>query len=113
VGGSAEGKGELMSTVAVLEVIARPERAGELKKLFLSLLPSSRAFEGCLGISLHEDQDDPCRLLFVERWVSREDHQRYSAWRRERGDTIAIAGLTAGPPVVRYFSVVDEDPVST
>jgi quinol monooxygenase YgiN len=99
-----------MSTVAVLEITARPESAGELKELFHSLLPSSRAFDGCLGITLHEDEDDPSRLLFVERWVSKEDHQRYSAWRRERGDTTAIARLTTGPPLVRYFSIIDADP---
>jgi len=68
-----------MNTVVILEVTALPEQSEDLKALLRSLLPDSRAFDGCLGIDLHAGLDDPAHVVFVERWASKEHHRRYVA----------------------------------
>jgi len=40
-------------------------------------------------------------------WDTKEDHQNYGKWRRDRGDMEPLISLTAEPLTVTYFDVVD------
>jgi quinol monooxygenase YgiN len=79
--------------IVVLECTARPGVSAELCALFNSMLPDTRAFDGCESINAHLDLDDPQHVVLLERWQSRDHHRRYGAWRRERGDMDRIAEL--------------------
>jgi quinol monooxygenase YgiN len=95
-----------MSTLVLFEVEARAGKAQELIALFEEVLPDTRAFDGCEGVTVHRDQDAPDRLVLVERWASRSHYEAYRQWRAERADP-RPAALCVAPPAVRYLDDVD------
>lgn len=53
-------------------VIARRETLDEILKLSLEHVRRSRGEPGCLSHAVHIDCENPLRLVFVERWASRD-----------------------------------------
>ena len=96
-----------MSILVLLQISAQPDKVAALKAAFGGLLPDTRAYDGCEGITVHTDQDDPTRIVLLERWASRGHYERYFAWRVERGDLDALGALTAGPPSISYLDDTD------
>jgi quinol monooxygenase YgiN len=51
---------------------ARPGKEVEAAEAFKALVGPTHAEDGCILYALHQGADDPRRLVFVERWGSRE-----------------------------------------
>ena len=81
-------------------------RLDEARATIEEMLPGTRGFDGCLGITVHVDQQAPTRLMFVEHWVSRERYDAYCAWREKRADP-RIPSLIPNP-TIRYFDGLDD-----
>jgi quinol monooxygenase YgiN len=96
-----------MSVLVLLEPEAADGKIDELIAVFNAVLPDTRAFDGCEGVTVHRDQDAPNKLVLVERWASRPHYERYFQWRLDRGDIEKLGALAAGPPVIRYFDEVE------
>jgi quinol monooxygenase YgiN len=96
-----------MSTLVLFEVEAATGMTEDLIALFQEALLDTRGYDGCQSVSVHRDQDAPERLVLVERWTSRPEHEGYLRWRADRGDGPKLAALLAGPPQVRYLDDVD------
>ncbi len=45
-------------------------------------------------------------MVFVEDWDSREQYEKYLAWRTERGDLEKLMGWLSGEPSIRYYGNV-------
>ncbi len=43
----------------------------------------------------------------VETWETREQYEKYLAWRRGRGDSDRLKEGLAEPPNIRHFEVAD------
>jgi quinol monooxygenase YgiN len=95
-----------MSIVVINGLTLLPGKLDEALAVFAALLPDTRAFAGNEGATMHVQQDDPTRLLLVERWATREDFEAYVAWRKSQaaGHT---SGLYAAPPDPRVYDVLD------
>jgi quinol monooxygenase YgiN len=94
-----------MSVLVVHVASVRPEKVEAARARYAELLPVTRAYDGCEGVTLHLDQDAPGKLLLLERWASRAQYEAYVAWRMTRQDEVA-AGKKLGtgePPSVRIF----------
>jgi len=91
-----------MSVVVLFEPQAAPGKEDELVSLLAEILPDTRAFDGCGSLTVHRDQDEPGRLVLVERWASRDHHAAYLRWRADRGDIERLGALLAGPPSTRF-----------
>lgn len=85
-----------MSTTFILELQVRPDAVDDALKLFTDILDDTRAFDGCEGIEVLQDADDPSTIVLIERWASREHHARYNDWRKERGDMAPLAAAIVG-----------------
>ena len=96
-----------MSILVLLQITAQPDKVAALKAAFGGLLPDTRGYDGCEGVTAHVDQDDPAKLVLLERWASRGHYERYLAWRSERGDLDSVGALAAGPPSIGYFDDTD------
>ncbi len=96
-----------MSVLVTLDVQAKPESLGELVSALKGILPDTRAYEGCQGIDIYANQDDPHNMIFVEHWDSREQYEKYLSWRTETGVMDQLGALLAGPPTFKYFDRVD------
>ena len=92
-----------MSVLVLVEFNVKPENAGDVANFVRELLPDTRGFDGCNGLTLHRNQDDSNYMVFVEDWDSRQHYEKYLAWRTERGDLEKLLGWLVGEPSFRYF----------
>ncbi len=90
-------------------VKARPEAFAEMLRLSLEHVRRSRLEPGCLRHSVHQDVENPNRLVFLEHWADRDAlavHFRVPA-------SIAFAkmagDLAAEPPTLEIY---DAEPVA-
>ena len=96
-----------MAVTVFLELNAQPAQADALKALFKEILPDTRAYDGCIGVEVVDNQDDKANIVLVESWESRGQYEKYLGWRQETGFVDKLGGFLAGPPSIRYFDKVD------
>ena len=96
-----------MTVMALIEVRIKPEVIDEFKSAIKRLLPDTRSYDGCQGVDVYVNEDNPGNLVFVGYWDSPEHHKRYRAWRAESGIGEQLGAMFAAPPGVRYFQRVD------
>ena len=96
-----------MTVRVLLEMKAKPGTGNDLVAAFKSTLADTRAFEGCISIATLQNSDDADNLVLVEVWESREHHEKYLAWRRERGDIARRGEALAEPSSLRYFDLTE------
>jgi len=77
----------------------------ELAKL-IAVVQSKES--GCLGITLHQNRDEPERFLLVERWKDRATFEGPHMQTTHLQAFIASAmGFLAGPPEMSFWEAVD------
>ena len=96
-----------MATRVILEVKAKPGTGDELVAFFRSILPETRAHEGCMSVEALQNSDDADNVVLVEDWETREQYEKYLAWQRERGTSGRLMEALAEPPTIRHFDVTD------
>ncbi len=96
-----------MAVTVLLEVQAQADKTAALKQVFKDILPDTRAYDGCQGVDVLEDQDNPTTIVLIERWDSRSQYEKYLGWRQETGFVDSLGEYVAGPPSIRYFDAVD------
>ena len=67
----------------------------------------SRAEPGCIAHDVHRHALDTDRLVFVERWASREALWTHFEVPASRAYGKALAGFAAQPPTIEVFDVTD------
>jgi quinol monooxygenase YgiN len=100
-------EGNTMSVVVLLEIQVKPEAVNEVKAMLKENLPDTRAYAGCQGLEVYRNLDETGNLVFYERWDSREQYQKYLAWRTESGAMDRLGALLKAPPSIRYYERVD------
>ena len=96
-----------MAARVILEVKAKPGTGDELIAFFRSVLPETRAYEGCTSVETLRNSDDADNVVVVEVWETREQYEKYLAWQRERGTSARLMEALAEPPIIRHFDVTD------
>ena len=95
-----------MSVLILLELTTKPGNANDLTNWLRDELHHTRGADGCNGMTVHKNQDDPNNMVMVENWDSKAQYEKYLAWRTERGDMEKLGAWVAGPPSIRYFDGV-------
>ena len=95
-----------MALLVTLDAKVKPEHVNDLKNWLRDELHHTRGTDGCNGITIHIDQDDPNHMVFVENWDSRQQHEKYVSWRVDRGDIDKMMVWLAGEPHMSYFDNV-------
>jgi len=86
----------------------KPEALEPALRSFPDVLKDTRAYEGCLSLSVVQDQADPTHVVLVERWESAAGHHSYMAWRAETGSLEALAaGLVQEPSFTYYDELLE------
>ncbi|MGH7885485.1 MAG: putative quinol monooxygenase [Thermodesulfobacteriota bacterium] len=97
-----------MSIMIIVDAKLKDDKVEDAKKLFAELLPDTRGFEGCEGITMILNQEDPANMVLVEKWASKSHYEKYHHWREETGSLNRIRELLDGPPKRRFFEIVNE-----
>ena len=84
----------------------KPEVMEPLMARFGEALPDTRAFPGCRSVKVFRNDEDPNKIILLEEWDSREDHEKYMAWRNRDGTMDALAGIFTTPTRPEYWPIV-------
>lgn len=95
-----------MTCQVILEITAKDGTYDDMRKFFIEILPDTRAFEGCVSVDFVRNQDNPNQLLIMEKWNTRQDYERYFAWRGETGVLDKLGSMIDGEPQLRFFDAV-------
>ncbi len=87
-----------MASTAILELRLKADVVEEAGPIIHGILEETRAFDGCLGVTVIEDASDPTHVAAIEEWESLEKDKAYREWRAGEGAATALAPLLAGPP---------------
>lgn len=95
-----------MTILVTLEAPVKSSSAADLPRLLRELLPSTRAFPGCIKVSGYMS-DDGRKVFLVEDWESKEAQQKYGAWRVTTDHGKQLMAMLEAPPTFRYFDPLD------
>jgi quinol monooxygenase YgiN len=87
-----------LATTAILELRIKPDSVDEGLEVVHRILGETRAFDGCLGVTVIQDATDPAHLVAIEEWESLEKDAAYREWRAGDGAMPDLAALLAGAP---------------
>jgi quinol monooxygenase YgiN len=87
-----------MPSTALLEVRLKPDSVDEGLEVLHGVLEETRAFDGCLGVTVIQDASDPTHLVAIEEWESLEKDAAYREWRAGDGAPTQMAAILAGAP---------------
>ena len=87
-----------MATTAILELRIKPDSVDESVEILHRILGETRAFDGCLGVTVIQDASDPAHVVAVEEWESLEKDAAYRAWRAGDGAMPDLVALIADAP---------------
>lgn len=96
-----------MSISVFLDLRLTPEAVSEAPAMLREILAGTRAFDGCEGVEVLIDQQDPTHLILVERWASTEADAAYRQWRATDGAT-QLGTLLASAPTSSSFETATD-----
>jgi quinol monooxygenase YgiN len=99
-----------VAVASILDLRLKADSLDTALKVIHETLVATRAFPGCLGVSVLVDSADPAHVSLYEAWESIEHDQAYRQWRAS-GDPAAVSGLgsiLAGPPTLTVYTVADD-----
>ena len=92
-----------MACQVILEFQVKDDCIEKLRSWLKEVLPDTRGYEGCISISVIQNQDSPTSIAVVEQWESREHYENYLQWRSETGILNAMVDMMVGEPSFRFF----------
>jgi len=87
----------------------KPEAVDPFCKGLPEMLKDTKKFAGFRNIRIVRHKTDTNQVAFIEEWDSEDAYNKYIAWRTERGDMDAMAGILAGPPKMDVWPTVVAD----
>ncbi|MCG8531628.1 MAG: antibiotic biosynthesis monooxygenase [Desulfovibrionales bacterium] len=79
--------------IIIARIQAKKDSAELVKEHLMRLIAPSRNDKGCLQYDLHQDNDDPSRFLFYEKWESRDLWQEHMKTPHLKAHAEATEGL--------------------
>ena len=92
-----------MAIVAILDLQLKADSLEAAPGILKATLTDTRAFPGCLEVTVLIDSDDPTHVALYETWESIERDQAYREWRTTpEGASNLRSILTAAPRLSRF-----------
>lgn len=82
-----------MELIVTVTFDAATDMREALIERLLTILPDTRAFDGCERIELAESADTPGSFVMVEQWATADHFDRYKTWRVESGTSVLGSDL--------------------
>ena len=96
-----------MAITSILDLQLKPESLETAPALLHATLTATRAFPGCLGVTVLIDSDDPAHVVLYESWESIEHDRAYRAWRASAEGASGLGSILAAPPRLSLYTVAD------
>jgi heme oxygenase (mycobilin-producing) len=96
-----------VALTATLEVRLKADKLDTAFEVIHETLTATRAFPGCLGVTVLVDSADPAHVIAVETWESPEADNAYRQWRATPEGASNLGSVLAAPPTLTLFTVAE------
>jgi quinol monooxygenase YgiN len=96
-----------VALTATLDLRLKADKLDTAFEVIHETLTATRAFPGCLGVSVLVDSADPAHVLVLETWESPEADNAYRQWRATPEGASNLGSLVAAAPSLTLFSVAE------
>lgn len=86
--------------------VAAEGRLAELLAISQEHVHRSRLEPGCIGHAVHQDAENPLRLVFVEQWQDLAALQQHFMVPASRQFAKALAGMVSSAPTISVYEAV-------
>jgi quinol monooxygenase YgiN len=94
-----------MSELTVIaRAVAQPGKGDELERELRACVEPTRQEAGNLHFELHRSLERPEEVVAIERWASKEDHERHFETEHIRSLIERTQPIMAGPPEVEVYA---------
>ena len=93
-----------MTCQVILEFKAKIDEIDNIQNFLCEILPDTRSYDGCAGLNIIQNMDDPTDFVIVEQWDTRPHYETYLQWRTDTGVLGNLAEKLDGEPSIRFFS---------
>ena len=96
-----------MAITSILELRLKADSLETADEVIRATLTDTRAFPGCLGVTVLVDSGDPAHVVFYETWESIEHDRAYRAWRASAEGKSDLGSILAATPRLTRFTVAE------
>jgi quinol monooxygenase YgiN len=96
-----------VAITAILELQLKADAVDTAHQVLHATLAGTRAFPGCLGVTVLVDDQNPARVLIVERWESMDSDRAYRAWRATPEGATELGAVLGGRPELSHYTEAD------
>ena len=96
-----------MAITSILDLQLRADSLETAHKVIRDTLTATRAFPGCLDVTVLVDSDDPAHVVLYERWESIDHDRAYRAWRASAEGTSDLGSILATAPKLSLFTIAE------
>ena len=96
-----------MTITAILDLQLKADSLETADQVLHATLTDTRAFAGCLDVTVLVDSADPAHVVLYETWESVEHDQAYRAWRASAEGASELGSILAAAPKLTLFTVAE------
>ena len=96
-----------MAITSILELQLKPGSPDAAHKVIHETLTATRAFPGCLEVTVLVDEHDPSHVTLLETWESLERDDAYRAWRATPEGASGLGSVLAGAPKLTRYTLAE------
>jgi len=100
-------KGAVVAVTAILDLQLKADSVETAHQVIHATLTDTRAFPGCLGVTVLVDSGDPAHVVLYETWESVEDDRKYRAWRATPEGASKLGSILAAAPKLTLFTTAE------
>ena len=97
----------VVAITAILDLQLKADSLEDANEALHATLTDTRAFPGCLGVTVLVDSDDPAHVVVFETWESVEHDRAYRAWRASAEGASQLGPLLVAAPKLTLFTVAE------
>jgi heme oxygenase (mycobilin-producing) len=96
-----------MAITSVLDLRLKADSLESAHEVIHATLTATRAFPGCLGVTVLVDSGDPAHVVLHESWESVDHDNAYRAWRATPEGASDLGSILAAAPKLTLFTVAE------
>lgn len=96
-----------MAITAILDLRLKAGSLETAHQVLRSTLVGTRAFPGCLDVTVLVDSEDPAHVILYETWESIEHDRAYRAWRASAEGASDLGSVLAAAPALGRFTIAE------
>ena len=96
-----------MPVTAILDLHLKADALDRANDVMRETLTATRAFPGCLDVTVLVDSAEPTHVILYELWESLEHDAAYRQWRTTKEGASNLRTVLAAPPTLTTFTVAE------